>query len=92
MLSKFHLVTERLIYVHIVCVLMASINISVRTDAYDFLKNLKSENQSFSDVILSFKKNKDAIMNFFGVLKNLDWDMKEGRISDLRRSFDKRAQ
>lgn len=71
---------------------MASINISVRTDAYDFLKNLKSKNQSFSDVILSFKKNKDVIMNFFGVLKNLDWDMKEGRMSDLRHSFDKRAQ
>ena len=71
---------------------MTSINISVKKEAYNFLKKLKSRNKSFSDVILSFKKDKDIIMNFFGVLKDLDWNVKEEHMRDLRRSFDRRAQ
>ncbi|MDP3916915.1 MAG: antitoxin VapB family protein [Nanoarchaeota archaeon] len=69
---------------------MTSINISVKKDAYDFLKKLKSKDQSFSDVILSFKKDKNVIMDFFGILKNLDWNMREDCMKDMRRSFDKR--
>ncbi len=69
---------------------MVSINISVKKDAYDFLKNLKSKDKSFSDVILSFKKDNGSIMNFFGVLKNLNWNAKEERMKDLRQSFNKK--
>ena len=71
---------------------MTSVNISVKKDAYDFLKKLKSRDKSFSDVILSFKKDENMIINFFGVLKNLDWNGKEERMKDLRRSFEKRTQ
>ena len=83
---------EKFIYVCIVCVHMTSINISVKKDAYDFLRRLKSKDKSFSDVILSFKKDKHTTMNFFGILKNLDWDKKEERMSDLRQSFEKRIK
>ena len=71
---------------------MASINISVKKEAYEFLKNLKAEDRSFSDVILSFKKDKKDIIRFFGALKNSDWDNKEKNMKSLRESFSKRLQ
>ena len=83
--------TKNFKYVYIVCVHMTSVNISVKKDAYDFLRKLKSKDKSFSDVILSFKKDENIAMNFFGVLKNLDWNEKEGHMKDLRRSFEKRV-
>ena len=55
---------------------MASINISIKKEAYDFLKNFKTYNKSFSDIILSFKKEQNNIMGFFGVLKDTDWHNK----------------
>jgi predicted CopG family antitoxin len=36
---------------------MSSVNISIKKEAYDYLKSLKRETQSFSDIILSFKKH-----------------------------------
>ena len=43
---------------------MVNINISVKEEAYDFLKKLKSKDKSFSDVILSFKKDTGILENF----------------------------
>lgn len=71
---------------------MASINISIKKEAYEFLKGLKTKDKSFSDVILSFKRKPDNIMRFFGVLKNLDWDEKEKDIGNFRSSFNKRLE
>lgn len=77
---------------YILYVPMPSINISLKREAYEFLKNLKSEDKSFSDVILGFKKEKDDIMRFFGVLKSADWDEKETNMKNLRASFNKRLK
>lgn len=71
---------------------MVSINISIKEEAYDFLKNLKDKNKSFSDIILSFKKEHSGIARFFGVLKDLDWDEKEKAMKGLRGSFAKRLR
>ena len=71
---------------------MASINISVKKEAYNFLKNLKADNKSFSDIILSFKKEQRGIMRFFGVLNGLDWDNKEKSMKSLRESYNKRLK
>jgi predicted CopG family antitoxin len=71
---------------------MSSVNISIRKEAYDFLKNLKSKDKSFSDIILSFEKDHDDIMSFFGVLKDRDWNEKERHIKNLRASFNRRLQ
>jgi predicted CopG family antitoxin len=71
---------------------MASINISIKREAYEFLKNMKTEDKSFSDVILGFKKEQGNIMNFFGVLKDTDWKEKEKSMKSLRESFNKRLQ
>ena len=66
---------------------MSSINISIKKEAYNFLKNLKTRDKSFSDIILSFKRDHSSIMRFFGALKDLDWDSKERNMKKLRESF-----
>ena len=71
---------------------MTSINISLKKEAYDFLKNLKTKDKSFSEVILSFNKEQGNVMRFFGVLRNLDWDEKENKMKDLRTSFSKKLR
>jgi len=70
---------------------MASINISIRKEAYEFLKELKVGDGSFSDVILSFKKEKNDILSFFGVLKESDWKRKEENMKKFRANFNKRV-
>lgn len=71
---------------------MASINISIKKEAYEFLKKFKAQDKSFSDIILSFKKEPSNIMRFFGVLKNLDWDRKEKDMEHLKSSFNIRLK
>ena len=68
---------------------MSSINIAKKDEAYKFLKSLKANNQSFSDIILSFKKKNDLI-RFFGVLRNKDWKEKEKHMNSLREEFEER--
>ena len=82
----------RLIYVYILCVLMASINISIKKDAYEFLKKFKTEDRSFSDIILSFRKENNDVMRFFGSLKSSNWDSKEKKTNEFRKSFNRRIK
>jgi len=71
---------------------MTSINISIRKDAYEFLKKFKSGDRSFSDVILGFRKDQKDVMRFFGILKHSDWDNKWAGMKSFRESFNKRLQ
>ena len=76
---------------------MVNINISIKEEAYEFLRTLKGRNKSFSEVILEFKGkkgNKDVLMSFFGGLANkgIDWDVKEKRMKEFRESFNKRIK
>jgi len=71
---------------------MSSINISIRKEAYEFLKNLKTREKSFSDVILSFKKEQNDIMKFFGILKDINWNEKDEHMKNLRISFKTKLQ
>ena len=81
-----------------ICTHMTSVNISLRKEAYEFLKSLKTKDASFSDIILGFKKdnkgNKKEIMKYFGALKDMDidWEAKEKRIKEFRKSFDNRVE
>ncbi len=70
---------------------MSSINISIRKEAYDFLKEFKTRDKSFSEIILGFKKEPN-IMKFFGILNDLEWDSKEKSMKSLRDSFNKRLK
>ena len=79
---------------------MANINISIKKEAYEFLKTLKARDRSFSDVILEFKKSGDDkgtardLLRFAGALKDLDfnWKEKESRMRELRNSFNSRMK
>ena len=71
---------------------MVNINISIKEEAYNFLRSLKSKEKSFSDIILKFKEKDKSIIKFFGVFKNLDWKKKESSMKKLRKSFNKRLQ
>lgn len=69
-----------------------SVNIAIKDEAYAFLKSLKVGDSSFSDVILSFKKQHQhqEIMQFFGVLKHVSWEERTKEMEDLRESFEER--
>jgi len=80
---------------------MSSVNIAIRREAYEFLKTLKDRNKSFSDVILEFKEldikkkgSKEAVMRFFGVLKDkdIDWKAKEEKMKGFREEFEERLK
>ncbi len=78
---------------------MASVNISLTEEAYDYLKMLKGKEKSFSDVVLELKErsgekkgSKEVVLKFFGALKDkgIDWEAKEKRMKEFRDSFNKR--
>ncbi len=65
---------------------MTRTNISLKKEAYDFLKSLKN-GRSFSDVILSFKTQKQNLLRFHGILNDVDWKKREEEMNDFRQSF-----
>ena len=71
---------------------MTNVNISIKEEAYRFLKSFKSKDKSFSDVILRFKEENKRrnIMRFFGVLKDVNWDAREKRMHEFREEFEAR--
>jgi predicted CopG family antitoxin len=76
---------------------MVNINISLKEEAYNYLKMLKGNDKSFSDVVIELKNNsnkkgnKEEIMKFFGCLKdkNIDWNEKEKNMKKFRDGFNK---
>ncbi len=75
---------------------MVSINISIKREAYNFLKSLKTKDKSFSDIILELKENKGekrsakSLLRFAGALKDIDWEERGRRMKDFRKSFNER--
>jgi len=85
------------VYIYGKCIYMGSVNIAVKKEAYEFLKSLKSDSKSFSDVILEFKErkgNKENILKFFGILKNNNILLSEAErnMKRFRRDFEKRVR
>ena len=79
-------------YEYPLCVPMASMNISIKREAYDLLKQMRGKGMSFSDVILGFRKQNKSVMRFFGALKDVDWDAREKRMKEFRDEFDRRLE
>jgi predicted CopG family antitoxin len=69
---------------------MASTNITISGDAYKFLKKLKRQGQSFSDVILHMKKKRHDVLSYAGIFKNVDLDEVENIRKEARKDWDKR--
>jgi len=64
-------------------------NISLNEEAYAYLSSQKKQNESFSKVILNFKKQQlqeSSYLKFFGSLKDAKLD------ETVRKSFNKRFQ
>ena len=70
---------------------MATKTITVTEDAYESLKDLKKEGESFSDVLLRIGEQKCNIDTFFGLLAG---DAKETResLTKWRETFSKDAE
>ena len=83
---------KKLIYEYSLLVHMTSINISIKKEAYEFLNQFKKNNMSYSDVILSFKKNENSMNKFFGKLSHVDRDAKKNSDSSFRKSFEDRLK
>ena len=79
---------------------MSSMNISIKKEAYDFLRSLQNGRKSFSEVILELKEkqerkgNKKVVLGYFGAVKNRKIDLKkaEKRIKEFREEFDDRIK
>ena len=72
---------------------MGSVNISLKKEAYEFLRSLKDKDKSFSDIILEFKESEKSsnVMDLFGGLKNrgINWEERKRRMKEFRDSFNK---
>ena len=80
---------------------MASVNISLTKEAYNYLKMLKGKDKSFSEVILDMKANginrkgsKENVLRFAGVLedKNINWGEVDKRIEKFKGDFGRRVK
>lgn len=69
---------------------MGSKNITISEDAYSFLKKLKGEDKSFSDVILSMKEKRNDVMSYAGSLKDADLESVEKVREDMRQDWEQR--
>ncbi len=74
---------------------MAVKTITVTTDAYDALKELKGEHESFSETILRVAKKK-SLWDFVGVLTREEGERLEKAVKDARRehriAYEKRIE
>lgn len=64
--------------------------ITISDKAYEFLKMLKGENKSFSEIIISVKKGKQEIMSYAGSLKSADLRSVKQIREELRKDWNKR--
>jgi len=71
---------------------MTSVNISLRKEAYDLLKQRKAKNESFSDIIIYEFKKKLTPLDFFGILKDKAWEDDVTRMESFKDSFDTRLR
>jgi len=75
---------------------MTSLNISITKEAYEYLKDFKGKDKSFSEVILDFKKrdnsenNSKTLLKFSGVLKHVNWENREKNMKDFRDELEER--
>ncbi len=69
---------------------MATKNISLKTDAYNALKKIQMEGESFSDTIIRITRNMGNLIDIWDKYQSLDEDDYERELEELekRRSED----
>lgn len=78
---------------------MTNVNISLKREAYEFLRALKGRDRSFSDIVLEFRQKKEdksgkSLLKYAGRLDvfNINWEVREKRMKEFRESFNKRIR
>ncbi len=69
---------------------MGSKNITISDEAYEFLKEVKGSDKSFSDVILSMKGKRSEVMSFAGALADADLASVETVRDEMREDWERR--
>ena len=67
-------------------------NITVSDDAYEFLKKIKGDEKSFSDVILSMKGRRSNVMEYAGSLKDANMESVEKVREEIRQDWEERER
>ncbi len=70
---------------------MVTKTITVTEDAYESLKGLKQEGESFSDVLLRIGEKKCTVDSFFGILSGNAEEARQN-LQKMRESFSKDAE
>ena len=71
---------------------MGSKSITISDDAYEYLKAMKRENESFTEVILSFKARKEGLMKYWGIAKDEDFSSVEATREEFNNNFEQRSK
>ena len=83
------MVVQRFLFLWVYLWVMAK-NITISDDAYDFLKKIKGDEKSFSDVILSLKGKRADIMEYAGSMEDADLESIEDVREDMRDDWNER--
>ncbi|MBI2675685.1 MAG: antitoxin VapB family protein [Candidatus Aenigmarchaeota archaeon] len=65
---------------------MAVKTITITKDAYNVLRGMKMEKESFSDVINRIALEKKSVKDFLGILKDIDAEALQKRAREIRKS------
>lgn len=79
------------------CMCMSSKNISIREEVYEYLKSIKREDESFSDIILKLKKQNtsdgNTLLNIASKYRKSHdkkyWAKRDKEIKNVRKNFSK---
>lgn len=83
------------------CTHMTSTNISLKKEAYEFLRALKGGGKSFSDVVMELKEGKNdrkmngkALVEFSKKIRkmDIDWEEREKSMREFREEFEERME
>jgi len=67
-------------------------NLTIKDEAYAYLRSQKRSNESFSDVILRMqeKESNKVLLNYCGKLPGLDAEKRKKEIAQSRKEFGER--
>jgi predicted CopG family antitoxin len=70
---------------------MATTSITITDEAHGFLKSIKGD-KSFSETILSMRKDKSNIMKYAGIFKDVDLSSVEKVREELNSGWERRSR
>ena len=75
----------------VICVFMATKTLTITEEAYNLLKNVKKDSESFTDAIVRVAK-KDALQKLVGILSIGEAERMRKHIKDSRKKMNERVK